>query len=109
MDLRKRIVAQTYAGAMNMQGHLTVVYEMICENFAQFAISIHWVNHIVQLSIREMNNNEYNILTRVTSNCFAVVKMIKYSPKRKAMLDRVKRTIDSCLRADDKAAKNVYA
>ena len=108
VDLRKIIVAQTYDGAMNMQGHLSGVQQRIRENFAPFAIPLHCVHHQVQLSVKEMNNKGHNLIKRVTDNCFIIVKIIKYSPKRNAMLDKVKHTIDSCRRAVNEP-KNVYA
>ena len=73
-----------------------------------FAIPLHCVNHQLQLSVKEMNNKGHNLIRRVTDNCFVIVKIIKYSPKRKAMLDKVKDTIDECRRAVNKP-KNVYA
>ena len=37
VDLRKIIIAQTYDGAMNVQGHLTGVQQRIRKDFAPFA------------------------------------------------------------------------
>ena len=70
MDLSKRIVAQTYDGAINMQGHLTGAQQRIREEFAPFAIPLHCVNHQLQLSVKEVNNKGHNLIRRVTDNCF---------------------------------------
>ena len=78
------------------------------KKIALFAIPLHCVNHKFQLSVKEMNNRGHNLIRRVTNNCFVVVKVIKYSPKRTAMLGKVKDTIDDFRRAAN-TPKNVYA
>lgn len=44
----------------------------------------------------------------MNTNCSTIVNIIKYSPKRKAVLEKVKHIIDSCQRTGNKP-QNVYA
>ena len=94
IDLSNKIVAQTYDGASNMQGQYAGVRKMIRDDFAPFAANLHCINHQLQLSVKEMNK-EPNIIQRVTDNCYAIAKIIKYSPKRVAQLKDVKEELVS--------------
>jgi len=93
-----KITAQMYDGASNMQGHLSGVQYRIKIEYCPFALNLHCVNHQVKLSVKVMNNG-HNLVTRITDNCKIIVKLINYSPKRGASLERVIGIIKSGIRA----------
>ena len=92
LNLRKKIIAQTYDGASNMQGHLSGVQKRIRDEHSPYGVSIHCNNHVVQLSVKA-NNKGHNLISRITDNCLIIIKVIKYSPKRSEMLKKVQNEI----------------
>ena len=92
LNLRKKVIAQTYDGAINMQGHLAGVQQLIRRDTAPYGVPIHCNNHVVQLSVKA-NNKGHNLISRITDNCLIIVKVIKYSPKRSEMLKKVQKEI----------------
>ena len=91
INLKKKTFAQTYDGAMIMQRYLSGVHQMIRADFALFTIPLHCVNHQVRLSVKAMHNKDHNLVQNVTDNCYVIVKVIKYSPKRAAKLAKMKK------------------
>ena len=89
-DVSKKIVAQTYDGAANMQGHLNGVQHILRQDYAPFGAPLHCMNHQLQLSVK-MRNKESDLMKRITDNCLIIVKIVRYSPKRATMLDSLKR------------------
>ena len=85
----KKITAQTYDGASVMQGHLSGVQKRIKSDYCPFALNLHCVNHQLQIDVKGMNKG-HNLISRITDNCFIIVKLIKYSPKRAAALEKAK-------------------
>ena len=85
LNLKKKVIAQTYDGASNMQGHLSGVQKRIRDEHAPYGVLIHCNNYVVQLSVKA-NNKGHNLISRITDNCLIIVKVIKYSPKRSEML-----------------------
>ena len=92
LNLKKKVIAQTYDGASNMQGHLSGVQKRIRDEHAPYGVPIHCNNHVVQLSVKA-NNKGHNLISRITDNCLIIVKVIKYSPKRSEMLKKVQKEI----------------
>ena len=92
VNIRVKVIAQTYDGASNMQGHLSGVQKILRDNYTPFGIQLHCINHQVQITVKN-NNKGHNLITRITDNCFVIVKIIKYSPKRTAMLEKIKKEI----------------
>ena len=107
IDLSKKVVAQTYDGASNMQGRYDGVQKMIRDKFAPFTAKLHCVNHQVQISVKEMNKQP-NIIKRVTDNCYVIAKIIKYSPKRVTQLKYVGEELAS-IKNGITRKKNEYA
>ena len=93
-----KITAQTYDGANVMQGHLSGVQHRIRVEHCPFALNLHCINHQVQLSVKMMNKG-HKLVSRITDNCMIIVKLINYSPKRNAGLERVKNTIKQGINA----------
>ena len=85
----KKVTAQTYDGASVMQGHLSGVQQRIKNKHCPFALNLHCINHQLQIDVKGMNKG-HNLISRITDNCFIIVKLINYSPKRAAALEKAK-------------------
>ena len=88
----KKITAQTCNGASVMQGYLPGVLQRIKAKYCPFALNLHCVNHQLQIDVKCINKG-HNLISRITDNCFIIVKLIKYSPKRAAALEKAKEDI----------------
>lgn len=80
-----KVVAQTYDGAANMQGDKTGVQRRIRSEYCFFAVSMHCLNHQLQLDIKKHAKGN-RLIEDVLSYCSILVKLYKYSAKRSMML-----------------------
>ena len=96
VNIRDKVIAQTYDGSSNMQGYLSGVQKILRDDFTPFGIQLHSLNHQVQLTVKN-NNKGHNLITRITDNCFVIVEIMTYSPKRTAMLEKIKKEINDAV------------
>ena len=70
--------------------------KILKDDCTPFGMQLHCLNHQVQITVKN-NKKGHNLITRITDNCFVIVKIIKCSPKRTAMLEKIKKEIHDAI------------
>ena len=85
----KKVFAQTYDGANNMQGKHGGVQAMVRRQKCYFALPNHCWNHQLQLGVKK-GVKGHSLIENTLSYCEIIVKLYKYSPKRHKILMDIK-------------------
>ena len=83
---------QGYDGARNFQGHVSGVGKRF-ENGNHAAITVHCLAHCVNLCLQDIARDSKS-MKEALNFAMEVVQLIKYSPKRQVVFERVQKELD---------------
>ena len=86
----KKIRSQCYDGASNMSGKKNGVATQFIEKVDKRALFNHCSNHRINLAVNDAVKSCL-LMQNDLSNAFEIITLVKWSPRREATLDRVKR------------------
>ena len=86
----KKIRSQCYDGAANMSGKKSGVATQFIEKVDKRALFNHCNNHVVNLAVEDCIKICL-LVKNALSNAFEIITLVKWSPRRDATLDRVKK------------------